>query len=385
MALELESQSVNTLLADPPAVASTEQPPATETPGAAPSGSAPESPQPTLTASQPTCANCGAPMDSGQDWCLQCGVGAPGSLDAGGPSWRSAAVILTATAVLVLGAAAAAYAALNKEGAPKARTAIVAVTPAPTAVTPTTPVTPTPTPTPTTPGAVTPTPKASETPPTSNPLLSSGSSQPPKIPLTAPTPKSSGTTTTPSKTNEPSGTTTPGTGESGSGTATEPKTAAIMLDPDAASTYNPYGYPESEFGDPSLAIDGDTSTAWTAQVNPAVAPKMAEGLVIDLKTARRISAVELITSTPGMSVQVYGANGSAPPTSITDPAWIQLSRYLVEKKHNDRIKLQSSTKAFRFITLWISKAPAASVGTAQDRVPPTHVAVNELELFPTAR
>jgi hypothetical protein len=290
-------------------------------------------------------------------------------------------VILTATAVLVLGAAAAAYAALNKEGTPKARTAIVAVTPAPTAVTPTTPVTPTPTPT--TPGAVTPTPtpKASETPPATNPLLSSGSSQPPKIPLTAPTPKSSsGTTTAPAKTNESSGTTTtPGTGESGSGTATEPKAAAIMLDPDAASTYNPYVYPESEFGDPSLAIDGDTSTAWTAQVNPAVAPKMAEGLVIDLKTARRISAVELITSTPGMSVQVYGANGSAPPTSITDPAWIQLSPYLIEKKHNDRIKLQSSTKAFRFVTLWISKAPAASVGTAQA---PGHVAVNELELFP---
>jgi hypothetical protein len=314
-------------------------------------------------------------MDAGQDWCLQCGAGAPGSLDAGGPSWRSAAAILTATAVLVLGAAAAAYAALNKESAPKARTAVVAVTPAPTAVTPTTPVTPTPTPT--TPGAVTPTPtpKASETPPATNPLLSSGSSQPPKIPLTAPTPKSSGTTTTPAKTNESSGTTT----TPGSGTATEPKAAAITLDPDAASTYNPYGYPESEFGDPSLAIDGDTSTAWTAQVNPAVAPKMAEGLVIDLKTARRISAVELITSTPGMSVQVYGANGSAPPTSITDPAWIQLSRYLVEKKHNDRIKLQNSTKAFRFITLWISKAPAGSAGTAQA---PDHVAVNELELFP---
>jgi hypothetical protein len=313
-------------------------------------------------------------MDAGQDWCLQCGAGAPGSLEAGGPSWRSAAVILTATAVLVLGAAAAAYAALNKESAPKARTAVVAVTPAPTAVTPTTPVTPTPTPT--TPGAVTPTPtpKASETPPATNPLLSSGSSQPPKIPLTAPTPKSSPTTTTPAKTNESSGTTTPG-----SGTAGEPKVAAITLDPDAAATYNPYGYPESEFGDPSLAIDGDTSTAWTAQVNPAVAPKMAEGLVIDLKTARRISAVELITSTPGMSVQVYGANGSAPPTSITDPAWIQLSRYLVEKKHNDRIKLQSSTKAFRFITLWISKAPAGSAGTAQA---PGHVAVNELELFP---
>jgi hypothetical protein len=316
-------------------------------------------------------------MEPGQDWCLQCGAGAPGSLDAGGPSWRSAAVVLTATAVLVLGAAAAAYAALSKEGAHKAQPTVVALAPTPTVSipTPTTPVVPTPT----TPGAVTPTPKASEA-PAVNPLLSPGAAKPPKIPLTAPTPKSSGTTPTPAEATEPNGTTTtPSGNEPAGGAATEPQPKAIMLDPAAASTYNPYGYPESEFGDPSLAIDGDTSTAWTAQVNPAVAPKMAEGLVIDLKSARRISAVGLITSTPGMSVQVYGALGAAPPTSITDPGWTQLSSYLVEKKHNDRIKLQKSTKAFRFITLWISKAPAASVGTAQA---PGHVAVNELELFP---
>ena len=39
----------------------------------------------------------------------------------------------------------------------------------------------------------------------------------------------------------------------------------ILLDTNAASTYNPYNYPESEFGDPSLVIDGETGTAWTAR------------------------------------------------------------------------------------------------------------------------
>jgi hypothetical protein len=311
-------------------------------------------------------------MDPGQDWCLQCGAGAPGSLDAGGPSWRSAAAILTATAVLVLGAAAAAYAALNKEGAHKATPTVVAVatTPAVATPTPTTPVTPTPT----TPGAATPTPKASET-PAANPLLSTGTAKPPKIPLTAPTPKSSGTATTPASTNKESSPTTPtpaAGNESAGEAATEPQPSAIVLDPDAATTYNPYGYPASEFGDPSLAIDGDTSTEWTAQVNPAVAPKMAEGLAIDLHSAQRLSAIELVTSTPGMSVQVYGAKTSSLPTSITDPAWVQLTPYLVTKKRHERIKLQDSGKGFRFITLWISKAPAAAA----------HVSVNELELFP---
>jgi hypothetical protein len=373
---------VNTLLADPPAVVSPDQPSVTEASGAAPSSSAPES---TPAVSQPTCANCGAPMDSTQGWCLQCGAGTPGSLDGGGPSWRSAATILAATAILVLGAAAAAYAALSKESTHKAHLVIVKVAQAPAVAppSPTTPSTLTPTtpvaPTPTTPGGATPTPKAAETPPAVNPLLAPGASEPPKIPLTTSTPKSSGTTTPSSTSNESSPTTTtPSTGESGSGTTTKPP-VAIVLDTNAASTYNPYGYPASEFGDPSLAIDGDTSTAWTAQVNPTVAPKMAEGLVIDLKTARRLSAAGLITSTPGMSVQVYGASGNNLPTSITDPAWVPLSPYLAEQKHKMHIKLRDSTKAFRFVTLWISKAPAASIGTAQA---PGHVSVNELELFP---
>ena len=80
-----------------------------------------------------------------------------------------------------------------------------------------------------------------------------------------------------------------------------------------------------------------------------------------------------------MSVQIYGANGQTLPTSITDPAWVQLSPYLVTKKRNEHIKLKDATKAFRFITLWISKAPAGSVGTPGE---PGHVSVNELELFP---
>ncbi|MGP0101118.1 MAG: hypothetical protein ACLPUT_05785 [Solirubrobacteraceae bacterium] len=150
-----------------------------------------------------------------------------------------------------------------------------------------------------------------------------------------------------------------------------------MLDTNAATTYNPYGYPASGFGDPSLAIDGDTSTAWTALVNPATAPKMAEGLLIDLKAKQKVAVLELVTSTPGMSIQVYGANGHTAPASITDPAWIPLSAPKVAKKKRLRISLRDSAKAFMFITLWISKAPASSTPEA-----PGHVDVNEVELFP---
>jgi len=67
------------------------------------------------------------------------------------------------------------------------------------------------------------------------------------------------------------------------------------------------------------------------------------------------------------------------PSSITDHAWVKLSHAFVEKAKRLRLKLRESKKAFRFLTLWISRAPASSIGTPQA---PGHVSVNELELFP---
>ena len=326
-----------------------------------------------------TCANCGAPLNDGQDWCLQCGAAVPGSLDGGGPGWRSATLVLGVTAALVLGAAAAAYAALTQPGSHTVTPKVITIAQAPVLSTPTTPsVTTTPTP-----GATATTPGALGTPTTIKPLPSA----PPKIPLTAPTPKSSGTTTGTSTTNTTgTGKTNTGSSESGTGTTKSSTEAGgeptgneptpILLDTNAASTYNPYNLPASNFGDPSLAIDGETSTGWTAQVEPSTAPKMAVGLAIDLKTPQRVGSLTLITSTPGMTVQVYGANVSTLPSSITDPAWVTLSPSLDAKKRKTHLKLRwpisdRSGKAFRYITLWISGAPKSSIGTPSDQAPPT--------------
>jgi hypothetical protein len=186
----------------------------------------------------------------------------------------------------------------------------------------------------------------------------------------APSTPSSGaktTPTTPKETAPPPASTTPA------------PPAALLLDTNAAFTYNPNGYPASRFGDPSLTIDGDRSTAWTAQVDPATAPRMAEGVAIDLRSGHRLATLELITSTPGMAVQVYGANTSSLPSSISSSSWVALSGPTTASNRHTQIKLGKSTTPFRFVVLWITAAPAASVGTAQA---PGSVAVNEIELFP---
>jgi hypothetical protein len=106
---------------------------------------------------------------------------------------------------------------------------------------------------------------------------------------------------------------------------------------------------------------------------------MAVGLLINLNTPLRLSALQLITSTPGMTVQVFGSAASTAPATIADPSWTALSTHQLQKERHTLIKLSDSTKAFRFVTLWISGAPPGSIGTA---AAPGRVSVNEVELFP---
>jgi hypothetical protein len=334
------------------------------------------------------CKKCGSPLQEGQDWCLQCGTGRPHSLG-GGPGWRTGLAILATTALLVCGASVAAYAALNKTE-PKTVVAAVGVK-----------ATTTPVPSTTTPGAPGTTTAPTTTPVPGTPTTVKGA--PPQIPLQTPTPQSSGadneannalfppetkTTKTPAPTktipeSTKSGSET-GTSEGGSESGSEAKSGSgaeppspILLDTNAASTYNPYGYPATLFGEPSRVIDNEAKTAWTAQVQAEVAPKMAEGVVLDLKNAQKLGRVTVKTTTPGITVEVYGANGSALPTSISDPAWNRIVGLKVLKKKSTSLAVKAKDKGYRFVLLWLAKAPATS--TAAN---PGTVSINEFELFP---
>lgn len=347
------------------------------------------------------CANCGAPMQEGQDWCVRCGAARPGLLRRR-PGWLTGAAVLAATVLLVAGASVAAYAALSKSK-PNARTRLALT---PTTVTPTTPGTTAPGTT-TTPGATT-TPTA---PPTGTPATPTGAA-PPKIPTTTPTPEGPGKegsnplfppetekgakgskAAKPSKSSGSGGSGRKGsseglTGQGAGGGSEGEKTngseskepegpEAILLDPNAASTYDPNAYPASLFGDPSLTIDGESTTAWTAAVQASLAPKVDAGVVLDLRTAQKLGSATIETKTPGITVEMYGANGANPPALLSDSAWKKLHGSRLLKKKSVTIKLKTKGAAYRFVLLWIVKAPASSTAAK-----PGHVAITELELFP---
>ncbi|MGH2834526.1 MAG: hypothetical protein ACRDK2_17280 [Solirubrobacteraceae bacterium] len=317
-----------------------------------------------LSASAPerTCSRCGGTMVAAQDWCLHCGAGAPQAIHPR-PRWRSLVSVAVIALLLAVGAAAAAYAALNEKSPP--RRTVVASAPVVTTSVPTTP-----------PPAIPSTPQTTSTPsiPEATPSIPEPST-PPKIPLEAPTPSTPQTTSSASK--EPTKTSTQE--KPGTGTSNTKEVAPVVLDTNAASIYNPNNYPATDFGEPELAIDGDPTTAWTAAVQPESAPQMAAGLLIDLKSPQKLSKFTLISPSKGMTIEFYGTDAMQPPTTITDKSWVKFVRARVIKKAKTKIILRKPSKAFRFVLLWLIKAPPNSTPTE-----PGQVKVDELTLFPAS-
>lgn len=302
-------------------------------------------------------------MASAQDWCLECGTAAASSRFGRRPGWGAAAGIITATVVLAAGAVAAGYAALNRSSKRVvSRPATLAQVP------------PAATPAPVTPNAAT----GNATVP---PVPGTRATKVPKIPTRISTPPAAAAppvTSSPSPVvSSPPAATSPTT-HTRTRSTVSPKSAAaapgskVVLDADAAATYNPYGYPDSSFTDPSLAIDQDPTTSWTAQIDPSAAPRNADGITLDLKSPQTLHQLKLQTRTPGIEVEVYGANGAQPPPSITDPSW----RHLTAPHTTGRVakfKLLTGGQKFRFLVVWITKAPSSSAGST--------VAISEVTLY----
>ena len=308
---------------------------------------APETP----VAARP-CPTCGAEMAAGQDWCLECGTARPDRA-ATAPNWAGATAVLIATGVLALGAVAAAWAGLSADAkrvaAPNQQASLPAQPPAqPPAQTQAAP-----------PPANNATPPAAAKPSKPAKPKATKSAAPPA----AATPPASSTPSTPAPAaSTPSKKTT---------TTSEPKQSnsaklvAVDLAADAARTYNPYARPEDDFTDAKLAIDGKKDTSWTAK-----AASNGVGVDLDLGKLTGVRALQLATTTPGMTVEVYATKDSSEPVSIQDPGWDHLATQL-DVGTNERIRLGEGTDRYRHVLIWPTEPPPDG----------DHFALSELELF----
>jgi hypothetical protein len=301
-----------------------------------------------------------------QDWCLSCGTAAPGRLGTR-PGWRAATTVIGITAVLVVGAVAAGYAALKGDASREAA-APAPASAAPIAQAPPADTTPAAPPAATTPATTTPAApaKGGALPKVHAPGSSSTGSvtakpvvpakhtpTPSTTPSTTPTtttPTSTGTTTTPAVTPKPAGPT------------------PISLGSDAGSIYDPYQR-AAQAGEASKALDGDPSTAWF--VTAKTPDQMGVGYEVDLGKLRGVRELELTTSTPGFRIEVYATDQASLPPDILDTRWSHITnRSDVDNAAaadaqdgntagdgKERIVLGSGSSKYRHVLLWFTQPP----------------------------
>jgi hypothetical protein len=324
-----------------------------ETPGETPQG------QPAGDPAVRACTSCGAAMEPGQDWCLQCGAAA-GRLGER-PGWRSAMTVLGLTLVLVAGAVAASFAALSDDRAatgPATSTGQVAQLPpaattAPPAATATTPTTPT------------------ETGGEDLPKVDAPSSG--RSPSSAPRPASPGPTgttrsttpappapvapSTPSTGSAPSSGSSGSDGGSGSETPARPAPEAIELADSAASVYDPYGRATATAA-PGRALDGEAGTSWYVDP-PAGAEQVGVGYALNLGASRGVRVVEITTPTPGFRVEIYASDEATAPPNILDTRWAHITdKSDVGEGGTTRIVLGAGTSKYQTLLLWITTPPS---------------------------
>jgi hypothetical protein len=297
------------------------------------------------------CPSCGSAMSPDQDWCLECGMAAPGRLGSRA-GWRAATTIIATVLLLVGGAVAASYAALNSKaqqtasapappsGAPQVAqappTTVPAPAPAPVAP-PATTSTPTPPPAPKPAPAPAPAPAAPTTPAT---------------PTTPPTPKPA--------------------------TSTGHKT--IDLGVDVASVYDP-DHAAVDQTDPSDSYDGNKKTVFT--VTTKTAPSMGIGLDFDLHSAKQVGRIYVRTTTPGFTLEVYGAK-AALPTDILDTRWHHLSETKKAGTQKGKDGLEQITfpaGRYRHILLWLATPPPAGPADAGEPAGTSTVGISEVRIL----
>jgi hypothetical protein len=299
-------------------------------------------------------------MEAEQDWCLNCGTAAPGSLGER-PGWRAASTVIALALLLVLGAIGAGYAALTGDSTPQEQ----ASTPPPAATQP--PAAQTTPPPATTPpatgegdGEAQPTTPAQPAKPQTLPKVkapSTGSTQgspvTPTPPAAAPstgagTGTGTGTGTTPPATSTPSGTTT-----EPADTGSQP----IALNGDAGTVYDPYARVKAG-GEATRALDGDTTTSW--YVDPKDPAQIAVGYAVDLGKLQGVRQIELQTPTPGFRVEIYATDETELPPNILDTRWSHIkdvSNVGVKDDGTQKIVLGAGTSKYRNVLLWFTQPP----------------------------
>jgi serine/threonine-protein kinase len=146
----------------------------------------------------------------------------------------------------------------------------------------------------------------------------------------------------------------------------------VQLCQSCAFGYNPLGTPHTEHPDAPLAIDSDTTTAWTTQdYYSGQLGKAGVGIYVDARPGTVARDLRIVTKTPGFAAQVYVRN-SPPNVDHWDPGpngWIEVGSVGSVKSRQD-FRLSTQGTKYRYYLVWITALGAH-----------TQIAINEIALY----
>jgi hypothetical protein len=145
----------------------------------------------------------------------------------------------------------------------------------------------------------------------------------------------------------------------------------IKISDGAGALYDPFGralFSDDDPHDPAAVYDDDKESSWAVTSNGE--GDLLLGYVIDLKHARSLKRIELLTDTPGFSAQIFAANADVLPPQITDSRWAHLKdRDKIDQSSKEggkpgdgkeMITVSDGSQQYRYVLLWFS-TPAPTV------------------------
>jgi len=139
-----------------------------------------------------------------------------------------------------------------------------------------------------------------------------------------------------------------------------------------SSDYDPEGDGTEHPEEAPLAIDQDsTASAWTSETyqTPTFEPKTGVGLWVDASEPVIATAMEVLTPTPGWTLEVYGSNEPI-PEQVAD--WTSLA-LVPQVSERQRVDLITAGERYRYYLLWATNPADTDDGYG--------VAISDVKLF----
>jgi serine/threonine protein kinase len=140
----------------------------------------------------------------------------------------------------------------------------------------------------------------------------------------------------------------------------------------SSSDYDPEGDGGEHPDEAPFAIDSDpTSSSWTSETYqaPTFEPKSGVGLWVDAGEPVTASAMEILTPTPGWTLEVYASNDPVPDQVA---AWTSLA-LVPNVSSRQRVELITAGEPYQYYLLWAT--------TPSDTEDGFGVAISDVKLF----